>query len=71
MKHSPQGKTEVFERAYLSREFVCAIDRNGVQVVTPINICIPEEYTAFEKDKLLLTGNPLKQTVNRGTNFLL
>ncbi|XP_062853232.1 3'-5' exoribonuclease HELZ2-like [Trichomycterus rosablanca] len=48
----PTGKViEVVKQENLLREFVCTIDCNDDQVMTPISICIPKIYTPFWKDK--------------------
>ncbi|KAI4884900.1 hypothetical protein NFI96_031685, partial [Prochilodus magdalenae] len=48
----PQGKViKVLKHSALSKEFVCTIDNNDDQLMTPINICIPKLFTPFWKDK--------------------
>ncbi|XP_030634059.1 helicase with zinc finger domain 2 [Chanos chanos] len=47
-----QGKVvQVLNSMDISRVFVCTLDIQDSQVMTPINICIPKIYTPFWKDK--------------------
>ncbi|KAL7891674.1 hypothetical protein AOLI_G00011500 [Acnodon oligacanthus] len=64
----PKGKViEVLEHAALSKEFVCTIDNNDDQVMTPINICVPKFFTPFWKDKPnhIAIRNPENWSVER------
>lgn len=64
----PQGKViQVLQEAALSKEFVCTIDNNDNQVMTPINICIPKLFTPFWKDKpgYIAIRNPQNWAVMR------
>ncbi|XP_066521197.1 3'-5' exoribonuclease HELZ2 [Hoplias malabaricus] len=48
----PKGKViEVHQHAEFCKRFVCIIDNNDNQLMTPINICIPKFYTPFWKDR--------------------
>ncbi|KAI4884903.1 hypothetical protein NFI96_031681, partial [Prochilodus magdalenae] len=48
----PKGKViKVLKHSALSKEFVCTIDNNDKQLMTPINICFPKLFTPFWKDK--------------------
>ncbi|XP_036427088.1 helicase with zinc finger domain 2 [Colossoma macropomum] len=64
----PKGKVlEVLEREALSKEFVCTIDNNDDQLMTPINICVPKLFTPFWKDKPnhIAIRNPKNWSVER------
>ncbi|XP_072540872.1 3'-5' exoribonuclease HELZ2 isoform X2 [Salminus brasiliensis] len=64
----PKGKViEVLKHAAFTKDFVCTIDSNDDQVMTPINICIPKLFTPFWKDKPnhVAIRNPEKLTVER------
>uniref|UniRef100_W5LDR9 Helicase with zinc finger 2 n=1 Tax=Astyanax mexicanus TaxID=7994 RepID=W5LDR9_ASTMX len=64
----PKGRViEVLKHSALTKEFVCTIDTNDNQVMTPINICIPKLFTPFWKDKPnhIAIRNPEKRNAEK------
>ncbi|KAI4884904.1 hypothetical protein NFI96_031682, partial [Prochilodus magdalenae] len=64
----PQGKViQVLKHSALSKEFVCTIDNNDDQLMTPINIRVPKLFTPFCKDRPyhIAVRNSTKRSVER------